>query len=223
MLVDTYRNRDHPQQKTALQLYYIPGKTISMMFKRIAFGAAAALIAASSFAQYNNGNQYGNGVDQFGNSARRSPFGSRSSSLRDNRQPNQTPAPGQSPTPASGRNGRATPTPRSTSRSTYGSSRSSSTSGTKTLGKPGSPAAAKPGTAAGSGAAANAPVSTGHVKEVTRGFIESIRTRKVEYDENEMRQNPGVIILNPRKYKADDTDQQQERGADRHVPLSQPL
>jgi hypothetical protein len=51
------------------------------------------------------------------------------------------------------------------------------------------------------GAPANAPANAGQVKEVTKGMIEAIRTRKVEYNEEEMASQPGVVILNPRKIR----------------------
>ncbi|MCX7019765.1 MAG: hypothetical protein NTY46_12415 [Candidatus Sumerlaeota bacterium] len=57
-------------------------------------------------------------------------------------------------------------------------------------------AAAKPG--------ANAPVSAGQVKQITKAFNEFARTRKVFYDEDELAQQPGVVILNPRRYKPDE-------------------
>ncbi len=57
----------------------------------------------------------------------------------------------------------------------------------------------KPGAAAKAG-----PSTTGQVKKVTRGLLDSVRPQRVaSYDENEMRAMPGIIILNSRKYKSE--------------------
>ena len=63
----------------------------------------------------------------------------------------------------------------------------------------GKPAAnkGKPGAAAKAG-----PSTTGQVKKVTRGLLDSVRPQRItSYDEDEMRTMPGVIILNSRRYK----------------------
>jgi hypothetical protein len=82
-------------------------------------------------------------------------------------------------------------------------------SGTASAQKPGTPPTTpgkapannkgKPGAAAKAG-----PSTTGQVKKVTRGLLDSVRPQRVTaYDEDEMRAMPGVIILNSRKYKSE--------------------
>lgn len=73
---------------------------------------------------------------------------------------------------------------------------------------PGKGAAAPAGKSGGAGAksggaSAGAPAGTGQVKEVTKSFLEAIKTRKVEYSEAELAGKPGVIILGPRKFVAE--------------------
>ncbi|MCX7718584.1 MAG: hypothetical protein N2111_09330 [Candidatus Sumerlaeaceae bacterium] len=123
--------------------------------------------------------------------------------------PAGTPAPARTPAPTPRRDrsvgitdpnnysrerlSRSTPTPRPTAKpqTQAGAGATTAPAGRREA----RPAGGKP---AGGGAAA-APAVTGHVKEVTKGMIEAIRTRKVEYNEEELADEPGVVILNPRK------------------------
>ena len=95
-----------------------------------------------------------------------------------------TPKPSPSPTPKSGM---------SSSKST--SSKSTSTTGSKSM-QPSSTQAkgAKPASGGGGGFS-----QTGQLKEVTKAMVESIRTRKVDFDEEEAAKDPAIIMLNPRK------------------------
>ncbi len=93
---------------------------------------------------------------------------------------------------------KATPTPAAANRATAAKTptRSSTrgSSGTQTARpsqpKPGAPS--KPGGAPGA-------TTTGQIKEVTKGLLDSVRTRRVNFDSEAMAKKPGVVILNPRK------------------------
>jgi len=97
-------------------------------------------------------------------------------------------------TPAAG--AKATP---ATSGSTRGATtaKTGTTSGTGTLArKPNTPG--QPGSKGGSESFAQ----TGRVQEVTKEMVASMRTRRVEFDAEEMADQPGVILLNARKLSA---------------------
>ncbi len=51
---------------------------------------------------------------------------------------------------------------------------------------------------------------SGHIKEVTKAMAESLRAVRVDYDAEEMRDKPGTIILNHRRYQPE--SQQVQRG-----------
>ena len=68
-----------------------------------------------------------------------------------------------------------------------------------------------------SGAASALPGTTGQIKEVTKAMAESVKTRKIDYNEEELRENPSVIILNPRK------TQPKEGLVERQSDIARPL
>ena len=76
-------------------------------------------------------------------------------------------------------------------------------SGTASAQAPATPGKAPANNKGKPGAAAKAgPSTTGQVKKVTRGLLDSVRPQRItSYDEDEMRTMPGVIILNSRRYK----------------------
>lgn len=129
---------------------------------------------------------------------------------------------GATPTPTATRPG-ATATPTGTGgRSTAGRARPTATARPTTVARggttTGSRAASKP--AAGQASSASAG-TVGQLKEVTRAMVESVKTRTVEFDEEELRQNPSVIILNERKYKPESS--RVERESKQRSSIVEPL
>ena len=58
------------------------------------------------------------------------------------------------------------------------------------------------------------------LKEVTKSMVESVKTRKIEYDEEALSEDPSVIILNPRKMKPQEGKVEREgKGASIAEPL----
>lgn len=162
--------------------------------------AATALLASQLMAQYSAG---AGEVTNF------SSLHSKSNSSR-SKSAQKTPGPGQTPTPTpangqgqnrNGRNGRATPTP-----SPRTTARSGMSSGPLSRGGKG------PGSS-GPGAASSGPAGMGHLKEVPRAFLDAIKTNKVQYDEQELKQQPGVIIFNSRETKAGESKIEREKRA----------
>ena len=51
------------------------------------------------------------------------------------------------------------------------------------------------------------------MKEVTRGMIEAIRPQKVDYNESDMAEQDGIIILNHRHFKQGESQIQREAGS----------
>ncbi|MGI8907034.1 MAG: hypothetical protein ACR2IE_11155 [Candidatus Sumerlaeaceae bacterium] len=96
------------------------------------------------------------------------------------------PTPKGSPTPASGKGSMTSTKP--TSSKSGGTTSTLAKSGTST--KPGGN---KSATASGGFE------QKGQLKEVTKQMVESIRTRKVDFDEEEAAADPAIILLNPRK------------------------
>lgn len=43
----------------------------------------------------------------------------------------------------------------------------------------------------------------GQAKEISHALVESTRTRKISYDEEEYSKRPGVVILGQRQYEAE--------------------
>jgi len=50
-------------------------------------------------------------------------------------------------------------------------------------------------------ASSNAPAGTGQLQLVTKGLVDSIKTRIVDYDEDALRTSGTAIIVSPRRYK----------------------
>jgi hypothetical protein len=48
---------------------------------------------------------------------------------------------------------------------------------------------------------------------VTKALVEALRTQKVDFDEDEASARPGVIILNPRKYRPERSFIEREKAA----------
>lgn len=105
-------------------------------------------------------------------------------------QPQQNPAAAQAAQAAAKANPKAPAKP-----AVRTASSAKSTTSTASKARPaGGASGAKPG-GAGYGA-------QGQVREITREMAESLRPLRVDYDPVEMEQNPGVIILNPRRYQS---------------------
>lgn len=123
------------------------------------------------------------------------------------------------PTPAAGQPGATGATTKAGAASTTSRTTRTTTS-TTTTAKPAGGAASRGG---GQAAASNTAQSTGQVKEVTKAFLEAIRTQKVDYDEQEMAESPGVLILNSRKYKPEKSKLERESSRRGSSPIAQPL
>jgi hypothetical protein len=64
------------------------------------------------------------------------------------------------------------------------------------------------------------PGSTGQLKEVTEAMVQSVKSRKVDYDERELAEDPSIIILNSRKFTPEPSRIEREAGRE---PLARPL
>lgn len=80
------------------------------------------------------------------------------------------------------------------------STKAGSTSGTASA--KGLPAAGKAGAAKGAAAAGGGFEQTGKLQQVTKAMVESIRTHKVDFDEDAASKDPAIILLNPRMLTA---------------------
>ncbi|MBX7247054.1 MAG: hypothetical protein K1X53_16265 [Candidatus Sumerlaeaceae bacterium] len=153
---------------------------------RFAFISAVIMVAGVAAGQDNSSgaNQnYQSGVKMSSIAGR--------SSLRATPAPKKTGTPTPTPAPGAaapaGKPGARTPNP-----SQKIVSKSGGTTGTLGSRRPG-------------GSGANAPTGIGNVKLVTKGLVESVKTQKLDYNEDDMADNPNVIILNSRKFKPEES------------------
>ena len=89
---------------------------------------------------------------------------------------------------------------------------------------PGKPVGGKPTKPGAAAKAAPAPSTVGQAKEISHALVESTRTRKIAYDEEEYSQRPGVVILGQRKYEAEKSLlERQENREPAQSSIAQPL
>ncbi|AXA34779.1 MAG: hypothetical protein D6691_10500 [Candidatus Hydrogenedentota bacterium] len=85
---------------------------------------------------------------------------------------------------------------------------------------------ARAGATPAAGASAG-PAGSGQVRLVTRALAESVKTQKVDYDPNDFVSSQTVLILNPRRYRPENTNTEPEKRTPRDdsgpAPIARPL
>lgn len=90
---------------------------------------------------------------------------------------------------------------------------------TGTAGRPGQPQGRQAAAKTGGG-----PTSTGQVKQVTPGLLDSVRPQRVVmYDEAELAARPGVIILNERRFETEKSLIERDGSRETLEPIARPL
>lgn len=90
---------------------------------------------------------------------------------------------------------------------------------TGTAGRPGQPQGRQAAAKAG-----GSPTTTGQVKQVTPGLLDSVRPQRVVmYDEAELAARPGVIILNERRFETEKSLIERDGSRETLEPIARPL
>lgn len=72
--------------------------------------------------------------------------------------------------------------------------------------------------------AGGSPTTTGQVKQVTPGLLDSVRPQRVVmYDEAELAARPGVIILNERRFETEKSLIERDGSRETLEPIARPL